>query len=449
MCGLVGMLSLNHISLVQSIRDLTLMSSMRGSDATGMFTVSQKMTDVTTRKASWLKSSKNPLDFIRSRPFRNHLLSDDNIKLVGVHTRYATIGEKVSSNAHPFEYGNIIGMHNGTIRSGLDVEKGATDSEALIKKLSESDIKTVLSSIFGAFALVWYDTAALTLNFIRNDERPLYYAHDTGKINFVWASEKPMIELLAERSYFTPKLTIHELPKDTLLSMDTTTFFNAIDKIRLEEVKTTRPFVHTCELYEPWDQSLNGWEGAGVRATLDVDGLPWDHPTRTTKPSGYRQLPHRPPSGSSETSSRESVEQSRLPAPSSSTSPAKTLSNGTSAAVKDTKIGWRGSKNWLNALETVQDKKKVLQLLEQPATKSEWDAEEHTMMFEYGYRSNRYFATSKEFMDILGHGCVFCDRQYSLGQGREFAKFYSRREFVCAPCLINEPEVQAQIEQLL
>lgn len=48
------------------------------------------------------------------------------------HTRFATVGPKTLRNAHPFEYGHIVGMHNGAIYNHYEVGKYSVDSEALI-----------------------------------------------------------------------------------------------------------------------------------------------------------------------------------------------------------------------------------------------------------------------------------------------------------------------------
>jgi len=53
-------------------------------------------------------------------------------------------------------------------------------------------------SLDGAFSLVWHDTRNNTLNFARNDERPLCLAYAHGIV--YWASEELMLRWLLDRN---------------------------------------------------------------------------------------------------------------------------------------------------------------------------------------------------------------------------------------------------------
>src|SRR3546814_3133548 len=99
------------------------------------------------------------------------------------HNRFATKGKVNDLNAHPFHYGNIVGAHNGTLEKSswdaLDKKLGEdtdVDSQAIIKSIATFGIEETVPLLQGAWALVWFDMEAQTLNFLRKDERPLLWA---------------------------------------------------------------------------------------------------------------------------------------------------------------------------------------------------------------------------------------------------------------------------------
>lgn len=76
-----------------------------------------------------------------------------------LHTRYASIGEKNKTNAHPYEIGNIIGAHNGVLSNHDELNAAhnrnfKVDSMHLIAHLNEG--KT-FNDVQGYGALEWYD----------------------------------------------------------------------------------------------------------------------------------------------------------------------------------------------------------------------------------------------------------------------------------------------------
>ena len=73
------------------------------------------------------------------------------------HTRYASIGEKIDSNCHPFKRGDTIMAMNGTERSVEFISKikGITDTEAILDLMSKYNLGLTalqrFSSIFMGF----------------------------------------------------------------------------------------------------------------------------------------------------------------------------------------------------------------------------------------------------------------------------------------------------------
>src|SRR5690606_6243238 len=143
--------------------------------------------------------------------------SKDRPFLILGHCRAATLGEVSDNNAHPFDMGNIIGAHNGTVHSIRGKSATGTDSEALFKILSEEGLQeTVNAAKHGAYALTWIDTNKHTLNIIRNSQRPLYTMLARGVL--YWASEFYMLRLVGHRDNIN---TVPEmLEVDTHLEID-------------------------------------------------------------------------------------------------------------------------------------------------------------------------------------------------------------------------------------
>lgn len=216
MCGLFGGLSTTlNADEVSNIRDLGILAQFRGFHSTGMAFVCDGK-----KNRMMFSSLKQVGD---STGFMFH---PDTLKLIGTmknprafigHCRHATIGTVTKENAHPFTKGKIIGVHNGTVDK-LKPAKGVdtTDSEALISLIAEKGIEEAIEQAKdGAYALVYFDTEARTLNMIRNYKRPLWLIKSKSGSTIYWSSEKIMLEFMARRDtlkYDDP----YEIPVHTL-----------------------------------------------------------------------------------------------------------------------------------------------------------------------------------------------------------------------------------------
>lgn len=118
------------------------------------------------------------------------------------HNRAATIGDKSRINAHPFKCGSITGVHNGTLDKESFFELAArldqtygTDSETIFQHIETYGIEDTVPRLQGAYALVWYNSKAQSLNMIKNYKRPLFTCKVERKEGAVltWASEYEMI----------------------------------------------------------------------------------------------------------------------------------------------------------------------------------------------------------------------------------------------------------------
>ena len=119
------------------------------------------------------------------------------------HVRSATIGDKDNVElAHPFQFDNIIGAHNGTLRSDWrwvlqdqTNEKFGSDSQGVFYNFAYRGVEETVKLLHGAWCFVWWDDDDSTLNILRNDERPLWTARGKSG-NLYWASEYWMIQAM-------------------------------------------------------------------------------------------------------------------------------------------------------------------------------------------------------------------------------------------------------------
>jgi glucosamine 6-phosphate synthetase-like amidotransferase/phosphosugar isomerase protein len=194
MCGLVGMAGKLGKLEEDAFRDLLIVDSLRGPHSTGVASVDNRC-DV-----SVFKKAVDPFEYFTYKKV-DALFYGVNRILMG-HNRWATRGAINHRNAHPFKIGNITGMHNGTLtnqRLLIDHTKFEVDSENIIHSINEEGIDETHENLDGAYALVYYDSAADKLNIIRNSERTLFYTYNEKKTVLFWASEPWMLHGILHR----------------------------------------------------------------------------------------------------------------------------------------------------------------------------------------------------------------------------------------------------------
>ena len=216
MCGLFGATS-TYLTTQELLtaRQIGALSFLRGEDSCGVaVSVPGKKKSIHYAVS---KSVADPYGFLfhpEMKTFFNEL--DRPSCLIG-HCRSATVGAITRENAHPYEVGTIIGAHNGTIQE-LTPKDGGTDSRELFNLIDKHGIEDVIKHQLdkdAAYALTWFDKTDNTLNFLRNNKRPLFMMNGSGESTFYWASEESFLKVIKERS-LTNFGTIRELPENLL-----------------------------------------------------------------------------------------------------------------------------------------------------------------------------------------------------------------------------------------
>jgi predicted glutamine amidotransferase len=210
MCGIVGFVHGGKVRADTNRSDwftsALYADALRGQHSTGLFTVESN------HDVCLLKAAQEAATFIDRRANSDVLdaIGWGTRAAVG-HNRFATQGGINYENAHPYHCGNIHLVHNGTLKAYYHMpahEEADTDSSRIAAALNaatpENAVK-VLEELRGAYALVWYDSRTGSMNFARNEERPLEYLYLNNDQLF-FTSEGAMCSWLCDRHNLTDKL---------------------------------------------------------------------------------------------------------------------------------------------------------------------------------------------------------------------------------------------------
>ena len=278
MCGIAGFTSLNphtepKTSVTSLFLQLYMLSQMRGLDSSGLavfWRQAGKAKKSHTRRgwlvAKELTSPVNMFKYIKNGLALRYL-NDKTVKgkydepfvtaAIG-HCRAATKGAITAANAHPFSFGNnrFIGVHNGTIYNAEAVYKqlkdldplpntteppvdygddkcDRTDSEIVLYCIYRWGIAAVHTKIVGAWAFVWWDQNTNCLNFIRNNQRPLFYAWSPVDDALFWVSEHSMLAFAMARCGYKTELEdrkFEEFDAGYLYTIDVSSYTNVLNK---------------------------------------------------------------------------------------------------------------------------------------------------------------------------------------------------------------------------
>lgn len=195
MCGLVGMAGRITESHKKVFKELLIVDSLRGPHSTGVCVADR------LGNSGFVKKVGNPYELFDTKLFDTAMVGTKSV-LLG-HNRFATKGAINSTNAHPFEFGKITGAHNGTLRQQSlldDWTNFDVDSENLYYHLERHGVQATTPKLSGAYALTWYDSSDESINFLRNDERPLTFCYSKDHKTLYWASEGWMLMATLHRN---------------------------------------------------------------------------------------------------------------------------------------------------------------------------------------------------------------------------------------------------------
>lgn len=233
MCGLVGCIGNINGNERQMFHVMLHFDVIRGFDSTGILSVT--LND----NCKIIKGIGTPDILYEEYPdeFSNDRLPQvkGTHKLLMGHNRWATVGDINAENAHPFERGNIIGCHNGTLtswnRNKLPKHKEfEVDSDNIMYSIDKKGIEKTIPLLHGAWAITAYNTKEKELYIIRNKERPLYFVWNKREDCLFWASEKWMIEIAAQKCKVELSTDPYGLKEDTLVVVPLKTWSDAKPK---------------------------------------------------------------------------------------------------------------------------------------------------------------------------------------------------------------------------
>lgn len=199
MCGLVGVFGRVTTNDEKVFEDLLQVDVLRGPHSTGVALLSRTNLDK-SKEPEILKGTLLPQEIIGHKDYKKNTRT--LMALMMGHNRFATRGKITPQNAHPFQHGHITLTHNGTIVGLQKFPKHnnfETDSETIAHAISKEGIDEVWSKLTGATALVWWDNQEQSLNFLKNDRRPLMFAYGEDETTVYWASESWMIRSITQR----------------------------------------------------------------------------------------------------------------------------------------------------------------------------------------------------------------------------------------------------------
>lgn len=242
-------------------RRLLELDTLRGPHSTGVLFVS------TTGATEVVKKTGTPWDLYQHKAAEEAFKNNHNV-LMG-HNRWATQGRINNINAHPFDMGNIIGAHNGTLigRYNLDDYKEFdVDSENIYHHMERNGVAETIPNLNGAFALTWWNQEEGTLNMIRNDQRTLFYVFTEDQKTLLWASEAWMLQV-ATHAAGVKIGKIEDLAQEVHHSFEVPMGFNTQAK-PFEKVRLRKMQMYVPPVYPRYNSS---WPDRTERAALVVE----------------------------------------------------------------------------------------------------------------------------------------------------------------------------------
>ena len=223
MCGIFGFAKTsgrqndNQLDILRRITtELTDESSIRGTDSTGFSIIDEdnRYTYKTLTDSSTLVDTPDWSNIL-SR------INRDTTIFMG-HVRLATTGSVKVENAHPFNIGNVTGVHNGIIHNYNQVSRTLgkeipdVDSQVLFQALNRRQMDRAFEDIDGDFAITWVKDSNSTVHLARESGRPMVVAYWKKARVLLWASTKQIMQDAMTRAGL--RLPIKEVAEDFIFT---------------------------------------------------------------------------------------------------------------------------------------------------------------------------------------------------------------------------------------
>ena len=270
MCGIYGIAKSptpytnKQLKVVKKVlREMAVDSESRGAHSSGIAKVGAN----TRIYKSLLPSSK----FVDTKEYHDAVssLKTDSYILLG-HTRFATEGAIVKSNAHPFRVGDVVGAHNGCVYNISEMQtkldkQCPVDSQLIFKSLNDNDnIQEAVQNFDADFALSFVKKNPMKLYLTREENRPLYVAYVPSFKTLFYASEDSFVEDALVKNGIND-VDVYSLNKNTLYAFDTAKF----DDLKTNVEKTK--FKYDSRVYH---YSLNNYATSWSQSEKDDEWEP-------------------------------------------------------------------------------------------------------------------------------------------------------------------------------
>lgn len=264
MCGLVGVAGVIEKKHSDAFNNMLLFNIPRGRDSTGVWSIDRDI-NRKVKDEYLIKAPVHALDLQEYKGYDRVIGSTNKHCLIG-HGRAATVGKINRANAHPFSFDNVAGAHNGTIptyqMSKLEAhDKFGTDSEALYYNINKFGVEATIQALTGgAWALTWYDKTDHSINLLRNDQRPLFFAVVNDGKTLFWGSEDDIVHAACGRNGIDTSDHMFELPENTWYKWRLPDAVNSpLPKPVVKEVKQKEAPAHDTTRYFPRGPVVGGY----------------------------------------------------------------------------------------------------------------------------------------------------------------------------------------------
>jgi hypothetical protein len=192
MCGLTGFIAQSNKKQINKTTFTLLMATndKRGGDSTGFYDGKNFTKCLGTSAGLYDKMQNLESSFV-----------------IG-HTRKSTHGKTNLPNQHPFQYGNVVGAHNGVLRNYKEVGKKhnlketIVDSQMIFKLLNKTQDVKCLGQFSGALATLFTMGDGKLYTYRHNN--PLYVGKD-NEDNAYFSSLKEPLEYAGLKNIFQLK----------------------------------------------------------------------------------------------------------------------------------------------------------------------------------------------------------------------------------------------------